>query len=511
MLHSRWRRATMAAVASLCASAAIVSAADAAQGDLPRLAQSAPTGISMNFWDDHSLSGDSHLGWDHGSSQKEPLAISFQSHLDNTGPGVLQLCAGASGTEWRSARQTAPATLGDCSGTSVNTGSPWFRYAIANHSSGADFNRWHLMDLQRFALVPVTADGQNADTSRATIWDNQWGTCLLDDGGMACPLTANEDAFGVGISAGVTNKLTQEGAPDQALIAFHDLELVSSGRYQVVAMSNPYGAIRESGTTSGSVNCTNVQLTVDQGAGTFALTENPGAPARCFLPRTIQSALTGPGVGAVDPFMGAAADAPCVLHTAAEVVGPDDRPGHCWLTIPTVDDGTHPTARSNVNDARSAVATDAIAVAPGSAIRSSAGGGNSGGNGGGGTGVVTTPRTTTSVPSTGMTITVVPRALPVPALAARKARSYTRTALRTTFGTLPSSAKVTCRMTGGSAAACSASWHRAGGVAYTANVNVWFTSTSTRVSWNYQLKAKRMKHGRVTTINRGTRLGGAVS
>src|SRR5215210_1942220 len=134
MFHTRWRRATMAAVASLCASGALASGADAAQGDLPRLAQQAPTGIAMGYFDDHSRGGDNHMGWDAGPDS-EPLAISFQAGLRNAGPGVLQLCtnAGDTDTSWRALRQTAPGSLGDCSGATVNTNGLYARYAIANH------------------------------------------------------------------------------------------------------------------------------------------------------------------------------------------------------------------------------------------------------------------------------------------------------------------------------------------------------------------------------------------
>jgi hypothetical protein len=104
MLHSRWRRATMAAVASLCVSGALASVADAAPGDLPRLAQQAPTGIAMGYFDDHSRAGDNHTGWGHDGSDGEPLAISFQSMLRNTGPGVLQLCATTGSDTWRARR-----------------------------------------------------------------------------------------------------------------------------------------------------------------------------------------------------------------------------------------------------------------------------------------------------------------------------------------------------------------------------------------------------------------------
>ena len=91
-------------------------------------------------------------------------------------------------------------------------------------------------------------------------------------------------------------------------------------------------------------------------------------------------------------------------------------------------------------------------------------------------------------------------------LEARKARSYTRTALRRTFGTLPSSAKVTCRSTGGANQACTTSWKRSGGKRYSGTVRVWFTSTTTTVSWNYDLSVQRKQRGhRTTTTTRGAR------
>ena len=80
MLHFRWRRATMAAVASLCASAVIAPAAIAAPGDLPDLVQSIPTAGATDadrvrstgrFFDDHSVGGDNHMGWSHSGSDPE--------------------------------------------------------------------------------------------------------------------------------------------------------------------------------------------------------------------------------------------------------------------------------------------------------------------------------------------------------------------------------------------------------------------------------------------------------
>ena len=103
-------------------------------------------------------------------------------------------------------------------------------------------------------------------------------------------------------------------------------------------------------------------------------------------------------------------------------------------------------------------------------------------------------------------------ALTLPTLEDRKARSYTRTALRRTFGTLPSSAKVTCRSTGGANQACTTSWKRAGGKRYSGTVRVWFTSTTTQVSWNYDLSVQRKQRGhRTTTTTRSARVGGTVA
>ena len=168
MLHFRWRRATMAAVASLCASAVIAPAAIAAPGDLPDLVQSIPTAPAATpdadtgqvnwggFFDDHSISGDNHMGWSHSGSDPEALMVRFQSTLTNAGNGALQLCGyPSSSAAWLRAYQTTPGDLAACPGNAPSSGaSGWFRYAVANHSATGEFNRWHLMDLQRYALSP---------------------------------------------------------------------------------------------------------------------------------------------------------------------------------------------------------------------------------------------------------------------------------------------------------------------------------------------------------------------
>jgi hypothetical protein len=355
------------------------------------------------------------------------------------------------------------------------------------------FNRWHVMDLQRFALVPMPANqGGPATGARRTIWDNQWGTCLQLDGDMACPQAANAGTLNMGISANTT-KLTQEGADDRAVIAFHGLEQVPTGRYQVVAMANPYGIYAESGGGTGSVACTTVQITSDPNAGTFAIAQVGGTPAQCLLPRTMQSRLTGPG--GVDPLAGQAVDSGCGLEAT----------GHCWLTIPEINDPAdllqpHPVARTNVSNARATTVTDAVAVAPGATISTVPPA----------PAVVNPPSVVppTTIPPTVRPIT--PKAIPT--MTTTRGRSLTRTALRRTFGSLPSSASVSCRLTGGSTAACTVSWRRPRGVKYSGTVRVWYSSTATQVRWNYGMSVKRTKHGRqAKTTTRSNRDGGRIS
>ena len=293
------------------------------------------------------------------------------------------------------------------------------------------------MDLQRFALVPVNASG-SPDTSRRTIWDTQWGTCLADPAspswqtqGMACPQSASANNLNIGVPAHApgASKLTQEGAPDQALIAFNDLHLMAFSnphRYQLVAMANPYGIFRESGNGTGSVACRNVEITTNIETGEFTLTQG-GLPSTCWVPRTMQSRVTG--AGGVDPLQGAAADDGCTLQSAT---------GHCWLTPPTFNDPADPLSphpdsphqrrRQPRHDrderGRDRPGRDDQTVPPPS-------------DGGGGTTpppvVVpkpTTPSTPPSVAPNG------PKA--IPAMTTAGGRSYVRAALRRTFGTLPS-------------------------------------------------------------------------
>ena len=376
MLHFRWRRATMAAVASLCASAVIAPAAIAAPGDLPDLVQSIPTAPAATpdadtgqvnwggFFDDHSISGDNHMGWSHSGSDPEALMVRFQSTLTNAGNGALQLCGyPSSSAAWLRAYQTTPGDLAACPGNAPSSGaSGWFRYAVANHSATGEFNRWHLMDLQRYALVPVNAPGAR------TQWDTRWGTCMNDNQFMDCEHNAGATNLRAGI-APHTDKVTEEGAPDQTVVAFPNR--IPNGTYQLVAISNPYGAIREAGTTYGSVSCVSLQVSGDAEVGEWRVYQAGATPTNCLLPTNIPGALTGPG--GTDPFAGANPAAACnpLLIT-----------GHCWDMIPV--DGAHPIAHTNVRDTSTATATRTVAQYGAVGTYGPGGGGGNPGGGGGG-------------------------------------------------------------------------------------------------------------------------------
>ena len=267
--------------------------------------------------------------------------VRFQSTLTNAGNGALQLCGyPSSSAAWLRAYQTTPGDLAACPGNAPSSGaSGWFRYAVANHSATGEFNRWHLMDLQRFALVPVNAPGAR------TQWDTRWGTCMNDNQFMDCEHNAGATNLRAGI-APHTDKVTEEGAPDQTVVAFPNR--IPNGSYQLVAISNPYGAIREVGTTYGSVSCVSLQVSGDAEVGEWRVYQAGATPTNCLLPTNIPGALTGPG--GTDPFAGANPAAACnpLLIT-----------GHCWDTIPV--DGAHPIAHTNVRDTSTATATRTVA------------------------------------------------------------------------------------------------------------------------------------------------------
>ena len=110
--HRRTRCALIAAVASISL-AALPSGAHA------DLVQGQPQNVVGGFFDDHSIGGDNHLGWGYtgtgGTSQAEPLAITFGTTLTNTGPDQFRVCGYNAAGGWMAAYQVAAATCpGHC-------------------------------------------------------------------------------------------------------------------------------------------------------------------------------------------------------------------------------------------------------------------------------------------------------------------------------------------------------------------------------------------------------------
>ena len=103
--------------------------------------------------------------------------------LTNTGPNQFRVCGYNAAGGWMRAYEVVAAA---CPATAAGAGAQdgWFRYVTANHSDAArrgSFNRWHLMDLQRFALVPLPTS-LGGPAGAYTAWDTTWGTCLSDGG-----------------------------------------------------------------------------------------------------------------------------------------------------------------------------------------------------------------------------------------------------------------------------------------------------------------------------------------
>jgi len=458
---------------ALCTTLALFALpAAAAQADL---VQGAPTNVRAGFFDDHSIGGDNHMGWGNGDSDSEPLAITFGTTLTNTFSGPFQVCGYGSGG-WRRAYE-----IPGISCPSAPTGDPvgWFRYVIANHDNPDRdlFNRWHLMDLQRFALVPLA--GPNGPAApRWTAWDTFWGTCLsAGTPTMDCPMAEGATTVASRIDPGVT-KTTQEAnpAPDaqriaipaEARMAFPD------GYYQVVAIANPYG--RFSGPPT--VACTTIHLT---GMAAYApqATQVGGTPATCYVPTNPPAPLAGPG--GRDP-MADAMDSDCDLLPTTL---------HCWAEVPT--SGAYPIARTNVTADNALTPTSTVPVAQAGGVQN-----------------LPAPAPGASNPpatASGQSHAPRPRSA---RLTTRAARGYARRALRKQFGRKLSRLKVSCRLRSTSASTCKVSFRKSR-ASYRGNVWLRLRTTSSRVRWQYRMEIKKTQRGHKTrTIKRSYRTGGSL-
>jgi hypothetical protein len=463
---------TLLAPVAVLAALYLAPAASAAPGDLPDIAQGRPLNVTGGYFDDHSIGGDNHLAWGATGSEAEPLAVDFTTTVVNQGAGALEVCGYPSGSPgWMRAYQVAPGVLGsDCPASAPGSGQiGWFRYIFANHSTTDAYNRWHLADFQRFALVPLPPS-LGGPSAAATAWDTYWGTCLnLGDPSLFCSNDPAAGSLTVGIGSGAS-KVTQDGAPDDQRIAIPADSRGSfpDGAYQIVAISNPYGALGEAGTTSGSVACTTVTLANAPAYAGFTATPSAAVPATCYVPRTLPAALTGPG--GRDPMASAAPTTPpCTLMAAS---------GHCWAAAPTT--GAYTAARSNVNAtvASTIVATDTVPVVQGADYR--------------------------------VTAAAPPAAPPARAsrrLSARAARAHVRTALRKQFGRRLRRLRVSCRITASTRSTCTVSWRKSG-ASYRGKVFLRLRTVRARLRWQYRLDVTKRRDGHAQRIRRGYRTGG---
>jgi hypothetical protein len=474
--HKRTRVALTAAVASLSL-AALPSGAHAA------LVQGQPQNVVGGFFDDHSIGGDNHLGWGYtgtgGTSQTEPLAITFGTTLTNTGPDQFRVCGYNAAGGWMAAYQVAAAT---CPATAAGAGAQdgWFRYVTANHSeptatpAGSAFNRWHLMDLQRFALVPLPTS-LGGPAGAYTAWDTTWGTCLSDGGlTMDCDQDATPAApLATAIPAGAA-KTTQElnPAPDAERIAIpaEARAAFPDGGYQIVAISNPYGQYGG----GPSISCTTISVSGITGYAP-QVTQVGGQPATCYVPAAMLPGLTGPG--GRDPMAGAAASTCTPILTAT---------GHCWATVPM--GGANTPAASNVNATGfpTITATNTVPVAYGPQV------------------VNPTPASGASNPpatAAGQSTRSVRR------LTTRNSKSYTKTALRKQFGKGLSRLRISCRVRSSTASTCGVSWRKSG-ASYKGNVWLRYKTIRSRLRWQYRLEVKKTKAGHTQTVRRSYKTGG---
>jgi hypothetical protein len=466
------RHAT-ALLAVLVAALSLAASAHAAPGDLPDIVQGRPSNIVGGYFDDHSIGGDNHLGWSYGASESEPLAIDFTTGIANNGAGALELCGYASGTPgWMRAYQVAPGVLGnDCPFSAPASGQiGWFRWIAASHSSTGAYNRWHFMDLQRFALVPLPPS-QGGPSAAATAWDTYWGACLnLGDPSLYCTTSPSAPSIVVGLSSG-GGKVVQDGAPDDQRIAIPaDYRgAFPDGAYQIVAISNPYGALAEAGTTNGSVACTTVTLANAPAYANFTVTTSPTVPSTCYVPRTLPAALSGPG--GRDPMANAGPTTPpCTLLAS----------GHCWATVPM--SGANPPARSNVNATAAAtiVPTDLVPVPQGADYHAKP-----------------APAPAPVTPRTSRRLT------------AKTSRAYVRRALRKQFGRGLKRLKVSCKVRASTRSTCTVSWRKRG-AHYRGRVYIRLRTVKHRLRWQYRVDVRKRLHGRTQHIRRSYRTGGVA-
>jgi hypothetical protein len=537
------RRLILAVALAAIAAAAVTASALAAPGELPRLTAATPQSVIRDWYDDHSVSGDGHLSWSNQgdgtlfmntsgiASQREPQSIRFDGTMRVRGSGGLELCGYPSGTTgWMRAYQAEPGVLTGPTCPAVATGPQigWFRYIYGRHSQTNAFNRWHFMDLERYALVPLPQALGGPPTGTPTVWDNHWGTCLnLLNANPGCETALGAGSLDVGVAAGM-DKVTQPHEVDSPLIpipadlqpdAITGQHHLPAGRYQVVDLMNPYGIVRESGTEYGSVSCVTIDLAwgIPEPHVLYVNTVDAN-PRDCYVPNRFDGALTEPT--GVDPMAGAAGVPACTLPYR----NPDDT-SHCWPVNPDPEhpndpphEGPYIAAHTNSTGDPDVVASTPFPAGTSISAIVAARNGTAPGDSGsttpppGGSGGATAPPPSGGTPQP-------PAQQPPPAdddspkgtstsrTTAATARSRTRTALRKVFGTRLSRLKASCRVRASGAATCRVSW-RKHGARYSGHVYLRNHRVRGRLRWQYRVDVARHKGHATSRIRRGYRTGG---
>ena len=490
-------------VLSVVSVLSIAGTAHAAPGDLPVLSGNSAATAAPDWYDDHSLGGDNHLSWspaggevytnDFGQqSQREPHDIEWQSSVTVGGPGGLEVCGYPSGTVgWMRAYQAAPGAMagGSCPAAEPAAGQfGWFRYVYGRHAE--QLNRWHLMDLERSALVPLTP-------GVPTVWDNHWGTCLnlLANATLNCE--GNRGAAGLDVGVGGGEKITSVGDVDAQTIPLTSPtdappSYLPDGQYQIVTMVNPYGILKQANGANGSVRCVTVNLTIPRTGEHFGeptITIADASPTTCLVPATLDPMLTGPG--GVDPMGGADGVPGCAIPAGFS---------HCWAAAPHTGPFINAHSQSTGNPAVTATA----AVGQGQPVPEA---------------ISATGR---RLPATAAVVTPKPAVATIPvskanttiSAATRRnlaiASTRTKSALRKVFGRGLTSLRVSCRLRPASAATCAVSWRKSS-ARYSGHVYLRNHRVNGRLRWQYRVDVTKKKGKKTTHVRRDYRTGGTVS
>jgi hypothetical protein len=477
--------------------------AHAAPGDLPVLSGNSAATAAPDWYDDHSLGGDNHLSWSPAGgevytntfgqqSQREPHDIEWQSSVTVGGPGGLEVCGYPTATVgWMRAYQAAPGAMagGSCPAAEPASGQfGWFRYVYGRHAE--QLNRWHLMDLERSALVPL-APGV------PTVWDNHWGTCLnlLANATLNCEGNRGAAGLDVGVAGG--EKITSVGDVDAQTIPLTSPtdappSYLPDGQYQIVTMVNPYGILKQANGANGSVRCVTVNLTIPRTGEHFGeptITIVDANPTTCLVPATLDPMLTGPG--GVDPMGGADGVPACAIPAGFS---------HCWASAPHTGPFINAHSQSTGNPAVTATA----AVGQGQPVPEA---------------ISATGR---RLPAAAAVVTPKPAATTIPVSTAnttissatrrnlRIASTRTRSALRKVFGRGLTSLRVSCRLRPASAASCAVSWRKSS-ARYSGHVYLRNHRVNGRLRWQYRVDVTKKKGNKTTHVRRDYRTGGTVS